>query len=1241
MIQMPLRRRCIAAFRWLAQHLRARRANVTRVAFRPQNHLVFSSYSAHFYRVTAAPACTTQAHTRKRLQDVLHEHRCLLVMAFPFSTTPLRMSSLLWSITTGVDTEGQLVLRQRRSNVEQVRRGDESGLDVWTDKEEIEAAEKSVLLPPHLPLDGDEDEVYRVCCDAPARTRTGVADENGSGVADQRSRPTCAAAMFLIRDPLRPSGVDLQAAAAEMDEGKDTASLLDLFDDLLPSLPEASVNAGTAATAAARVPNAPLQAGPATQNYSNCNQRGCSRGETQSSRNAAPAAALRVYSPQLAAGVVPHVLSAPSGLLLDDCQARAVDLALRGHNLFITGGAGTGKSQTLHHIVAALRTREKEEFKQFRTAAAAAQQMRLMNRTAIAAEEEEGNEKKCNRGCGSRKQKNGWWRLSQKPRNFHSAVYVTATTGLAAVQLNGSTIHSFAGIGFGQGRPEKLIQRVRKSSIASRRWRRCRVLIIDEVSMLDAATFESLDYVARRIRRQASLPFGGIQVILCGDFHQLAPVIRKSDVSAHGDGPTALPLWPAPVPSPSTVAPLTAQLKHQNSSPASTAMSQPFVISNLDAFLDSTTTQISTPPPQQQQQQGSRRTKAATMREAQQQVAATAFAHATGCLYAFQTVAWQRLQLLPVVLNTSHRQASDLLFRRILDEVRRGELSTEGCRVLATRCIVDDGDGYPRLLTDARRTWPSAAPPPACDGCATASIRLCATNSAVDERNDFFFAKLPPRQPYFCGSQQRPRGQELRQSTTELSPLYMYYAYDTQVVADQQQQQRRCPLPRDKASASPIDDNHLLPKIALKIGTRVMVMCNLSVRFHLVNGTVGEVVGFLHPLEMVALVHWTMMQRHHRLHQNRKSSDNRHHASRDSHTRGGVEKADEEPVPSWVEALRRRGGFTGDEADVLNCVDTSQGTCFGDLWWKMKKEKQKAAAAVAAPPSPTPSASSRDDPSGLPGSSNSSSNSSNSGSFDFIEADGIPFNAFFSVSHFTDLHRVLRQPIRFTAPLLNGPLHSNGRKEWPGARRELFCETDCNSCPPWSAPEQQHEQWCCCCCLRNLTPAERQQVQLPVIRFDSPRSAFSVRRGFRYAMIAPVRHNYGEGDGSSDGSGSEGVAQRTQLPLRYAWALTVHKSQGLTLHPVQVDMENISSVGQAYVALSRAPSLDQLFILNFNPAVITASPVVRQFYESLTESYQTRGSSSAEVTSQAQTMGDGDDDECTFSDDPPRNSTTG
>ena len=140
MIQMPLRRRCIAAFRWLAQHLRARRANVTRVAFRPQNHLVFSSYSAHFYRVTAAPACTTQAHTRKRLQDVLHEHRCLLVMAFPFSTTPLRMSSLLWSITTGVDTEGQLVLRQRRSNVEQVRRGDESGLDVWTGKEEIEAA---------------------------------------------------------------------------------------------------------------------------------------------------------------------------------------------------------------------------------------------------------------------------------------------------------------------------------------------------------------------------------------------------------------------------------------------------------------------------------------------------------------------------------------------------------------------------------------------------------------------------------------------------------------------------------------------------------------------------------------------------------------------------------------------------------------------------------------------------------------------------------------------------------------------------------------------------------------------------------------------------------------------------------------------------------------------------------------------------------------------------------------------
>jgi ATP-dependent exoDNAse (exonuclease V) alpha subunit len=76
--------------------------------------------------------------------------------------------------------------------------------------------------------------------------------------------------------------------------------------------------------------------------------------------------------------------------------------------------------------------------------------------------------------------------------------------------------------------------------------------------------------------------------------------------------------------------------------------------------------------------------------------------------------------------------------------------------------------------------------------------------------------------------------------------------------------------------------------------------------------------------------------------------------------------------------------------------------------------------------------------------------------------------------------------------------------------------------------------------------------------------------------------------GVSGGSGGRGnptpLFNRTQLPLRGAWALTVHKSQRLTLSSIQVNMSQISTPGQAYVALSRAPALDQLYTLHSNLA---------------------------------------------------------
>ena len=107
-------------------------------------------------------------------------------------------------------------------------------------------------------------------------------------------------------------------------------------------------------------------------------------------------------------------------------------------------------------------------------------------------------------------------------------VSVTATTGIAAVTLGNnempvSTLHSFAGVGLGDSDVKYLIQKVRSSGSSKRVWERCDVLIIDEVSMLGGRFFTKLDLVAKAIRNNY-LPFGGIQLIMSGDFMQLPPV---------------------------------------------------------------------------------------------------------------------------------------------------------------------------------------------------------------------------------------------------------------------------------------------------------------------------------------------------------------------------------------------------------------------------------------------------------------------------------------------------------------------------------------------------------------------------------------------------------------------------------------------------------------------------------------------------------------------------------------------
>lgn len=76
-------------------------------------------------------------------------------------------------------------------------------------------------------------------------------------------------------------------------------------------------------------------------------------------------------------------------------------------------------------------------------------------------------------------------------------------------------------------------------------------------------------------------------------------------------------------------------------------------------------------------------------------------------------------------------------------------------------------------------------------------------------------------------------------------------------------------------------------------------------------------------------------------------------------------------------------------------------------------------------------------------------------------------------------------------------------------------------------------------------------------------------------------------------------AQRSQLPLILAWALSIHKAQGQTLERVKIDLKRVFENGQAYVALSRATSQAGLEVQNFDPKKVMAHPRVAEFYNSL------------------------------------------
>lgn len=153
-------------------------------------------------------------------------------------------------------------------------------------------------------------------------------------------------------------------------------------------------------------------------------------------------------------------------------QNEALMILKTGRNVFLTGEPGSGKTHTINRFVSWLR------------------------------------------GCGV------------EPA-------ITASTGIAATHIGGYTIHSWSGIGIARDLAGHDLDRMAGNKKLVRRVRNAHILIIDEVSMLSAKTLSMVEAVCRRLRG-GSQPFGGLQVVLVGDFFQLPPVWAR-DVEVQRD----------------------------------------------------------------------------------------------------------------------------------------------------------------------------------------------------------------------------------------------------------------------------------------------------------------------------------------------------------------------------------------------------------------------------------------------------------------------------------------------------------------------------------------------------------------------------------------------------------------------------------------------------------------------------------------------------------------------------------
>jgi ATP-dependent DNA helicase PIF1 len=125
-------------------------------------------------------------------------------------------------------------------------------------------------------------------------------------------------------------------------------------------------------------------------------------------------------------------------------------------------------------------------------------------------------------------------------RHTGKKIAITALTGCAALLLgsHAKTLHSWAGIGLGKGDLDPIIRSIVMNGRKKKNWIKTDCLVIDEVSMMTPQLLELLDTVGRRVRKCREKPFGGLQIVLVGDFYQLPPVSNENNCYAFKS-----PIW--------------------------------------------------------------------------------------------------------------------------------------------------------------------------------------------------------------------------------------------------------------------------------------------------------------------------------------------------------------------------------------------------------------------------------------------------------------------------------------------------------------------------------------------------------------------------------------------------------------------------------------------------------------------------------------------------------------------------